>query len=167
MFQFCFCHFFIFEFYHFTIFKITSKRIELERCGLRRQLVNLKGYIYVTNFFMICWVSLELFGAKPNKTRDQENCEKGLELHHSTLSREALQIASPMNGGCNSVNGSAYLIYMDLQLICIHFYFNKLTCDTGWNLFFWKIVMSWDPVWRKKRVGEQTWASMSKHEQVC
>ena len=32
-------------------FQITSKRIELDRCGLCRLLSNLKGYIYVSNFF--------------------------------------------------------------------------------------------------------------------
>ena len=64
---------------------------------------------------------MELFGAKPNETRDQENCEKGLELHHSTLSREALQIASPMNGACNSVNGSVYIHIYGLAIVLYPF----------------------------------------------
>ena len=39
---------------------ITFERIELERCGLRRLLANLKGVIYVTNFSKIPWVSVVL-----------------------------------------------------------------------------------------------------------
>ena len=30
---------------------ITFERIELERCGLRRSLTNLKGFDFVTDFF--------------------------------------------------------------------------------------------------------------------
>ena len=50
----------IFNQYHFTLFWITSKQIELDRCGLRSLLANSKGFIYVTYFSMIRGVSLEL-----------------------------------------------------------------------------------------------------------
>ena len=51
-----------------------------------------------------------LFGAlslNVAKERNQENGKNGLGLHHSRVPREALQKASPMNGGCGSIKGGS------------------------------------------------------------
>ena len=43
------------------------------------------------------------FKSKRSKRRDQENGEIGLEPSHSIISQEALQNASRINDGCDSI----------------------------------------------------------------
>ena len=50
----------ILKHYHFPLFLITSKQVELGWCRLHRVLANLKGFIYVTDFSMIRWVSFRV-----------------------------------------------------------------------------------------------------------
>ena len=54
---------------------------------------------------------MSLLVAKSVNVAEEEikkNCEKNLETHHSRMHREALQIASPTNGGPDLAKGSSH-----------------------------------------------------------
>ena len=76
------CHFYTnFDWDHFTVFWISSKLIELDRCCLRCLLANLKGFILVTDFSMIWLVFWKvLYDSKFMGRRDKKNSFMSLQL---------------------------------------------------------------------------------------
>ena len=61
----------------------------------------------MSSIFLLFVESLWSYKSKRSKKRDQENRWKGLERYHSRIPREALQTASQINGGGDSVKGGS------------------------------------------------------------
>ena len=61
-------------------------------------------------------VSLKSYKSKCSKRRDRKNGMNGLERYHSKVPLEAPGIASPTDGGCDSVEGCGHSLLIDLQL---------------------------------------------------
>ena len=53
-------------------------------------------------------ISVWSFKSKYSERRDQENGENGREHHHSRVPQEALQNASQINVGCDSIKGGSH-----------------------------------------------------------